>query len=43
MKIINWALIGNPLNWVTVFLMVAFAAIALSVIMPAGAGSNQEG
>lgn len=38
MNLINWRLIGNPVNWVTVFLMVAFASIALTIIMPQTAG-----
>jgi hypothetical protein len=38
--IINWQLIGNPINWVTVFLMVAFSAIALTIIMPPAGGDN---
>jgi len=39
MNLINWRLIGNPINWVTVFLMVAFAAVALTIIMPEAAGT----
>jgi len=42
MSLINWALISNPLNWVTVFLMVAFAAIALSMILPANGAGEQS-
>lgn len=38
MGLINWQLIGNPINWVTVFLMVTFAAIALTIIMPQTTG-----
>lgn len=37
MQLINWPLISNPLNWVVVFLMVAIAAIGLTIIMPGAA------
>lgn len=32
---VNWALIGNPYNWVVVTLMVMVAGLALSLLFPA--------
>jgi hypothetical protein len=29
MQVINWRLISNPINWVTLFVMVFIAGIAL--------------
>jgi hypothetical protein len=29
---LNWELAGNPVNWVIVFLMIAIAGLALSLI-----------
>lgn len=34
MRFLNMDLIGNPLNWVTVFLMLAFGLILLSLFQP---------
>lgn len=34
MSLINWALIKEPYNWITVVLMTAFALLLLSIIMP---------
>jgi hypothetical protein len=31
---INWDLIKNPLNWLTVILMLAFAGFALHLLLP---------
>lgn len=31
---INWEVIMNPLNWVTVLLMLAIAGIALHIFLP---------
>jgi len=31
---LNWALIGNPVNWAVVILMLAFAGVALAYIIP---------
>lgn len=39
-RLINWELIRNPLNWVVVYLMVAFAIVALALIDPLGAKGN---
>jgi hypothetical protein len=33
MKIVNWALLKHPLNWLTVILMLFFAAIAGTLIL----------
>jgi hypothetical protein len=33
---INWELIGNPVNWVVVALMIALAGVALAVIIKPG-------
>lgn len=33
-RFINFAIIKQPLNWVTVFLMCAFALILLHLIFP---------
>lgn len=33
MTIVNWALLKHPLNWLTVILMLFFAAIAGSLIL----------
>lgn len=30
---LNWSLLGNPVNWIIVFLMVAFAGAAIAVIV----------
>lgn len=32
MKIVNWELIANPLNWVIVFLMVLIAGLAIKFV-----------
>lgn len=34
---INWALIGNPYNWIIVVLMVAIGGLALAAIFPSAA------
>ncbi len=31
---INWHLIGNPVNWVVILLMVLIAGFALHLILP---------
>lgn len=31
---INWALIGNPVNWVVILLMLAIAGVAIAYIIP---------
>lgn len=33
-QLINWALIKEPYNWIVVFLMCAFALVALSFVFP---------
>ena len=33
MEIINWRIVGHPLNWLTVFLMVFIAGIAIHFIL----------
>jgi hypothetical protein len=35
MEIINWRIVGHPLNWLTVFLMVFIAGIAIHFVMQA--------
>jgi hypothetical protein len=32
-EVINWRLVGHPLNWVTVFLMVFIASIAMHFVL----------
>lgn len=34
MTLINWDLVKNPYNWIVVFLMCAFAIVALAIIFP---------
>lgn len=34
MKLINMELIGNPYNWVVVFVMCVFALIFLALVFP---------
>ena len=49
MKIVNWALLKNPVNWFTVILMLYLAAIAGTLILeglgirPATGEDNGEG
>lgn len=31
-RIVNWDLVANPLNWITVFLMLTIAGIAIHII-----------
>lgn len=33
MEVINWRIVGHPLNWLTVFLMVFIAAIAVHLTL----------
>ena len=33
-KIVNPSLLSNPYNWVTVFLMTAFALLLLQIVTP---------
>lgn len=33
MEIINWRIVGHPLNWVTVFLMTFIAGILIHLVM----------
>lgn len=50
MKLINWPLMRHPLNWLTIWLMLFIAGVALHVVMtgmgkgvpnkPAGYGST---
>jgi hypothetical protein len=40
MEVINWNLVRHPLNWVTLFLMVFIAVVAVRVI--AGHPGKQE-
>lgn len=35
MEIINWRIVGHPLNWLTVFLMIFVAGIAIHLVMQA--------
>lgn len=30
---VNWGLIGNPINWVIVILMLSIGAIAVSIVV----------
>lgn len=30
---LNWALLGNPVNWIIVFLMVAIAGAGLALVI----------
>lgn len=34
MSLINWELLKQPYNWIVVFLMCAFALVALSILFP---------
>lgn len=38
MKLINTELLANPLNWITVYLMVAFGALAVTLIWSQSSG-----
>jgi len=38
---INWALVANPTNWLTVLLMVTIGTIAFSLILGASAQKGQ--
>jgi len=40
---INWQLIGNPLNWVIIILMIAFGAFALHLTLPQYFGNLEVG
>lgn len=31
---VNWELVGNPINWAIVILMIAIAGLALAYIFP---------
>ena len=33
MEVINWKLVGHPINWVNLFLMVLIASIALHLVL----------
>lgn len=33
MQVINWRIVSHPLNWLTVFLMVFIAGIAVHLIL----------
>ena len=33
MEVINWRLVGHPLNWITLFLMVFIAGIAIHFVL----------
>jgi hypothetical protein len=33
-SLINWGLLKNPLNWLIVWLMFAFALVAIGIIKP---------
>lgn len=33
MEVINWRIVSHPLNWITVFLMVFIAGIAIHFIL----------
>lgn len=35
MEVINWRIVGHPMNWLTVFLMVFIAGIAVHFVMGA--------
>lgn len=37
---INWRLIGNPINWAIVVLMVAIAGLAIDVVLNAAEGKS---
>jgi len=37
---INWRLIGNPINWAIVVLMIAIAGIAMDVLLNAAQGKS---
>lgn len=39
---INWRLIGNPINWFIVALMVLIAGIALEVVIQAAQGNSLD-
>lgn len=46
---LNWAIMKHPVNWVTVFLMVAIGMIALHLLLtpwhtptPSGLSANSE-
>lgn len=33
MEVINWRLVGHPLNWITVFLMVFVAGLLVHLVL----------
>jgi len=37
MQLVNWDLLKSPYNWVTVFLMCAFALVFLALVSPQAA------
>ncbi len=39
---VNFALLGNPVNWVIVFLMIAIAGVGLAIILKPDALSTTE-
>lgn len=39
---LNWEIIGNPVNWVVVILMLAFAGVALALIVPFNPDTTAE-
>lgn len=41
MTLVNWQLLRNPYNWIVIWLMIAIAALAVSVLDPLGATSTQ--
>lgn len=38
-SLINWGLLSNPMNWLIVWLMVAFGLVAIAQIRPITLGS----
>lgn len=44
MEIINWRIVGHPLNWFTVFLMVFIASLAVHFVLSyfSGQGNQQQ-
>lgn len=41
-KLINWAIISHPINWVTVLLMVTLGMIALNLILTPWHAANPD-
>ena len=38
---LNWAILGNPVNWAIVILMLAFAGLAVAYIFPHPASKTE--